>query len=680
MRMSAPQPSGSGSPRDTPQAEVRGRSRSRNPEKHPASSPAEAGSDNEGRSSRPKKKLKLASTPDVEEKAASGEEGEVMDSAGESGEPSMAPPNSGESSSEPTKASKSWNRGINSGLRTSFGKNASNPPSQMQPQPPQLGSTSQTLPAKLPVSEAQSPTDVEVSAAEMAPDDSAGSTVQTSKKKAATRKLLTTFKHGDLEWQLPSIREEDRTGVTSWRDRFGNWCEDFLAKNTGYDFYVSNPVLLGAFEAHVKSTSVKGKKLKSIMAAAANFMTTTTLEQLVAAVRVTNAAPDPERKQEPSASEWASLLETPDGREKGQTPTGLAREAELREIQKYFPGVPADAVFCVCCSRSGHRAAACPEKTCKFCKTTDHTVGRCPTRQRCKKCKQLGHTRSTCQEKLALAPGEADECAFCASPHHLEGACTVFPRSHRAEVDHDQKVQSIPAYCYFCGSDKHFGGDCAKNKGVHLSGRAFTVDDGIWSAAIRDMYIDAASDILPIAWVPPLPPLPPPPAAPTILGRSIVPRTHIPLPESDDEGEGAFIREPVQGHQATSRHIRFTDLTADHREQGSVLQNGSTNKRGNPRDRAQNGQNDQNGRRGRAHNPHNQYYQGPALPGSGAPTPRASQPPVNRRDGAGGRPIRRNVPESMVEYPPPSQQSQPGSRGAGGGRGRGGRGRRGRGG
>ncbi|KUI72867.1 Protein AIR2 [Cytospora mali] len=241
----------------------------------------------------------------------------------------------------------------------------------------------------------------------------------------------------------------------------------------------------------------------------------------------------------------------------------LTAEDELEQRHRYYPGLPDDAVFCLTCASYDHATADCPEATCKFCQQ-DHFSYQCPSRQRCGKCKQLGHAKSSCKEKLAVAPGEGFyECAFCEAQDHQEDDCTEIWQTYRPQVGHTKKVKSMPIFCYCCGAEGHFGADCGlANPKLPLS--------ETWTLATASLYLDPASSeeataykaVLPQASATSV-------SAPVIPGRSIKPQSHIIFEDSGDEDADtqSFIRAPAAipkrpGQISITSNINFGAMAA----------------------------------------------------------------------------------------------------------------------
>lgn len=230
-------------------------------------------------------------------------------------------------------------------------------------------------------------------------------------------------------------------------------------------------------------------------------------------------------------------------------------EGEMAYRDRYFPGLAPDAVFCVMCASSEHNSAECPEMACKFCHK-DHPCWTCPARQRCSKCKQLGHSVAECKERLILAQDEMD-CALCGSRDHIEYSCVNLTRSFRPNPSNTPKVQSLPVFCYRCGAEGHYGGDCGLSA-LEKKGSSFNP----FTKANASQYVDPNSSETALAYRgghrsaadyrsggrPD-------------LGKSIVPRQHIQF-ESDDDDDDEFIQ-PIVQKPARSGHITFSGYSGN---------------------------------------------------------------------------------------------------------------------
>lgn len=317
-------------------------------------------------------------------------------------------------------------------------------------------------------------------------------------------------------------------------------------------------------------------------------------------------------------------------------------QAELDQRHCYYPGLPDDAVFCLTCAQPGHSTTSCPETICKFCQGS-HFKYECPTRQRCAKCKQSGHTKASCTEKLAVAPGEvAVECAFCESHDHTEYNCNSLWQVYRPKPGKVKKVKSLPTFCYCCGQDGHYGGDCTMVK-------KSVPPTKTWTISAASIYVDAASSEIALAYQNPLPP-PAVVAKPVIPGRSIKPQSHIFYEESDDENQAdGFVRgsAPASGTKSIGKiqiasNINFGGASAT---PGTVPQNTQQQQQQNAN----------------ARYPRRNRNPWPDPPPRPPPRPGAKQYPS------------RNQPNAPKSKPGQSQQQQGGGRGGrGGNRGRGG--------
>lgn len=242
-------------------------------------------------------------------------------------------------------------------------------------------------------------------------------------------------------------------------------------------------------------------------------------------------------------------------------PVQLSPE-ELEQRALYYPGTEEYSTFCTHCTSIRHQSADCPQLTCQFCSSRDHSSWGCPSKQRCSKCRQVGHTVDTCQEKLALAKEEMVPCAFCQCAH-TEDECTEIWRSFNPSEVEIRKVKDIPSFCYICGAEGHYGPEC----GLARKGKQALSVPHIWSQASRSLYIDPASPNIAIAW------------AGTGLNQNrsqsdfhirghARKQTHIHYVSSDDS-EDEFLHAPIQ-RQTPRGGIRINTTTSrtPQRQQG----------------------------------------------------------------------------------------------------------------
>lgn len=173
-----------------------------------------------------------------------------------------------------------------------------------------------------------------------------------------------------------------------------------------------------------------------------------------------------------------------------------SREDELHLQEKYVPNTDDPSRYCLSCGGTGHATQPCPELDCRFCDGKNHASFGCPTRRRCKKCRQIGHTIDACQEKLGLAPDELDGCAFCSADHEDEDCPEIWRSCFKPSESNTRKVKAIPAFCYACGAEGHYGPECSlSDKGGQ------SANNTTWSKANRDLYVDPESEDIAIAWI-----------------------------------------------------------------------------------------------------------------------------------------------------------------------------------
>lgn len=348
-------------------------------------------------------------------------------------------------------------------------------------------------------------------------------------------------------------------------------------------------------------------------------------------------------------------------------------QTELDERHHYFPNIPDNETFCLTCAQVGHATEACPDLTCKFCQGA-HFKYECPTRLRCAKCKQLGHIKSSCPEKLAVAPGEvALECAVCEGHDHTEINCIQLYQIYRPEPGNVSKVRSLPVFCYACGTEGHYGGDCP------MADRSIPPTK-LWTMSTAALYIDPTSDKVALSYRNGLPP-PREVTKPVIPGRSIKPQTHVIFEESDGEGDGDFIPLDNGGPAGRNKRNKKTNNGPAIQIASNISFGGNT---GNSRSFGQQPQQPQQ--------PQQQQQpkkkKGPTQPPNkiNHPSNDAAKPSRRRNKGPPPSNSQPNFNSARNSQPPPRQNQGSGGRGGGNaGRGGGGfsqlaskRGRRGR--
>ncbi|CAJ2502585.1 Uu.00g099790.m01.CDS01 [Anthostomella pinea] len=396
-----------------------------------------------------------------------------------------------------------FNRGIGLGSRTSFGKG---PATLLPDKPPVMITKASTL-------HSSASSDNEDHAKETTQDSSdnqgESSTLSQETKKKKSRKdpkrshePISTFDASKKTWNFPtatSLRVDTSTnGAASeaafWVGRVQPWITLLLQANFDDSDRVTDKVVRTGWELYItrKMGLLQGtkKQIASARIAAQEVMASLNkrdVERIISGARSQlKASYEP---QEPEAEDQA--MANGDGHD---VTLGPNDEEELRQQQKYFPSADDPSQYCISCSGIGHRALECPQQSCRFCGSKSHNSFGCPTRRRCTKCRQVGHGIETCEEKLALAHDERGGCAFC-SASHPDSLCPEIWRSYTPSEQERKKVKNIPAFCYTCGGQNHYGPECAlPGRGDDVSGPT------TWSQANRDLYVDPASTAVAMAW------------------------------------------------------------------------------------------------------------------------------------------------------------------------------------
>ncbi|KAI4858608.1 hypothetical protein F4820DRAFT_442111 [Hypoxylon rubiginosum] len=316
-------------------------------------------------------------------------------------------------------------------------------------------------------------------------------------------KKTKTFTAGNALWNYPSSPgisvkyEDDALNPAFWVEKLRVWTAALLKANSSSTAGRLTPEVIRMgfmlqYSGNPNLFNGRRKQKMDFVGVAKKVVITVNLQALIADVR-SNAAKDAKATGENTVvSSESGSQERMD-----EAVTLLSSDGEDDELQqqrKYFPGVEDPSRYCLSCSGMGHKSRECPQLHCKFCESQGHTSFGCPTKQRCSKCRQLGHNSRSCQEKLALAVGEQGGCAFCGA-EHTEEQCTEIWRSFVLSAEAHKKVKDIPAFCYTCGAQGHYGQECGlPDRGGKVTGRT------TWSQANRILYVDPASPDIAIGW------------------------------------------------------------------------------------------------------------------------------------------------------------------------------------
>ncbi|KAI1250867.1 hypothetical protein MGN70_007927 [Eutypa lata] len=427
-----------------------------------------------------------------------------------------------------------FNRGISLGMRTSFGKGAAAPFSTTRSTSISASSTreEETKQGQQTVDEASRP------------DVPAQAEAQQQEVTAEPDSSPLSFSCGKTTWQIPRLETlgipETPEAQTEafWRQRLFFFIVTLFQANedpwerlevkplrTALDKYVSKDGgFLSGSNKHAKAVRKTLQQVTADKQALASM-----IQRAREMARAGRSQPVPQPVSQP-----VKPVEVAEGEsEQGSVLT----DEERQEQHKYFPNAVGSPQHCISCSGTGHKAGNCPKLACRFCESVNHHSLSCPTKQRCTKCHQVGHSIETCTEKLALTADEQDPCTLCGGDH-LENDCSEVWRSYDPLGTTIKKVKAIPAFCYTCGNEGHYGPECAlPGRRSEVAGRTS------WSQVNRDLYVDPQSDLVAIAWV----------GIPTevsnfqIRGRATR-NTHTHF-ISDDDSDDDFIREPVRKPQ-----------------------------------------------------------------------------------------------------------------------------------
>ncbi|KAI0879125.1 hypothetical protein GGS24DRAFT_280139 [Hypoxylon argillaceum] len=353
----------------------------------------------------------------------------------------------------------SWNRGIQLGTRTTFGTKPANAFFEKPSATPETMKENQEQQDKK------------------------------EKKQVRSRDPVSTFEACNATWKFPlnapeiTVPENASEQSGFWPELLKKWIGYLLQANGETADRMTYKVVRSGWPLYFtrRMGFLQGtrKQIIATRGVAQTFMASLNKKKIDTMIA--------DARQKRSASQ-------PDNNISATVSSRLDHEEELRLQAKYFPGADEPSQYCLSCSGIGHTMQDCPELTCRFCESKSHASFGCPTRRRCDKCRQIGHSVDACQEKLSLAADELDGCAFCGADHQ-DRECFEIWRSFKPSELNMKKVKSIPAFCYVCGGENHFGPECS------LSGNAGKVtDDTTWSKANRDLYTDIESEDVAIAW------------------------------------------------------------------------------------------------------------------------------------------------------------------------------------
>ncbi|KAI1759644.1 hypothetical protein GGR53DRAFT_512974 [Hypoxylon sp. FL1150] len=428
-----------------------------------------------------------------------------------------------------------WNEGVSLGTRTSFG----NADSRLFP-----AISSTAAPSRRDDEDGEEGEDEDESKDDDDAEDESKTQEDIIPNELSKGKKTKTFTAADAIWKYPtgpeiSVKfEDDASSPSFWNEKLRVWTKALLQANErSVAERLNGEVIRKGFmlQYHGKPNLFERRAHKKMdfVGVAKKVIVTVNLQALIRDARA-SLAKDAIATYKNTVISIDSESEE-DMEEVAPSPAADGDDEELQQQRKYFPGVEDPSQFCLSCSGIGHKSQDCPHLRCKFCESQDHSSFGCPTKQRCSKCHQLGHAARDCEEKLALAAQEQDGCAFCGAKH-TEEQCTEIWRSFALTEETRKKVKDIPAFCYTCGAQGHYGPECGlPDVGGKVTGKT------TWSQLNRLRYVDPDSPDVAIAWIN----VDPPSTEFHIRGRAKRPtHTHF---VSSDESEGEdLVHAPLQ--------------------------------------------------------------------------------------------------------------------------------------
>ncbi|KAI0514495.1 hypothetical protein F5B22DRAFT_610701 [Xylaria bambusicola] len=306
------------------------------------------------------------------------------------------------------------------------------------------------------------------------------------KKRVRSRDRVTSFEASNATWNFPLDSPQVSTPNSNLEDEgfwtllLKSWVAKLIQAN---DKVVTHKVVRSGWSLYFTKRMgyLQGtkKQIIAVRLAAQNFMTSLDKNKIEAMLA--------DARQISSAKHTVEIVDTMDS-----VPSNRD-EDPTRQFQ-HISNTDDSAQHRSSSTGSRHTIQDHAEPSCRFCNRGGHNTFGCPTRRRCDKCHQVGHGVDECQEKLALATDELGGCAFCNADHYDQDCLEIWT-SFRPSDANIKRVKNIPAFCYVCGGENHYGSECSlANNGGKATGHT------TWSKEIRDLYVDPECDDVAIAW------------------------------------------------------------------------------------------------------------------------------------------------------------------------------------
>ncbi|KAK5628594.1 hypothetical protein RRF57_004309 [Xylaria bambusicola] len=318
------------------------------------------------------------------------------------------------------------------------------------------------------------------------PDQDHEQQAKKEKKRVRSRDRVTSFEASNATWSFPLDSPQVPTPDDDLEDDFWtmllkSWIVKLIQAN---DKVVTHKVVRSGWSLYFTKRQgfLQGtkKQIIAVRLAAQNFMTSLDKNKIEAILS--------DARQISSVDDTAENIDT-------MNSVLSSREEDFTCESQSNPKTDDPSRHCSPSTGFRHTKQDHPEPSCRFCKHGGHSPFGCPTRRRCDKCHQVGHGVDACQEKLALATDELGGCAFCDADHQDQDCFEIWT-SFRPSDTNIRRVKSIPAFCYVCGGENHYGPECSlANNGGKVSGHT------TWSKETRNLYVDPECDDVAIAWV-----------------------------------------------------------------------------------------------------------------------------------------------------------------------------------